>query len=56
VRQQPKSVKEEWMLQEKYGNMKDLEEQAFGILVNLDMVNLHANPADNLTLDSEDNN
>ncbi len=26
VRQQPKSVEEERMLQEKYGNMKDLEE------------------------------
>ncbi len=53
VRQQPKLVEEEWMLQEKYSNMKDLEEQAFSILVNFDMVNLHANPAINLTLDSE---
>ncbi len=55
VRQQPKSVEEEWMLQEKYGNMKDLEEGAFSILDNLGMVNLHANPAIDLTLDTEDN-
>ncbi len=56
ARQQPKLVEEEQMLQEKYGNMKDLEEQAFSILFDLGMVNLHANPANNLTLDLEEDN
>ncbi len=44
------------MLQEKYGNMKDLAERAFSILFDLGMVNLDADPADNSTLDSEAHN
>ncbi len=36
--------------------MKDLEERAFSILVNLGMGDLHVNPANDLTLDLADNN
>ena len=54
ARQQPKSSEEERKLQEKYGNMEDLEERAFRILVDLGMVDLHTDPADEMTLDSEE--
>jgi len=54
ARQQPKSMEEEQKLQEKYGDM-DLEERAFNILVDLGMVNLHADPDSTLEWDEEDN-
>ncbi len=41
-------------MQENYGNMEDLEERAFSILVDLGMVDLHTDPADEMTLDSEE--
>jgi hypothetical protein len=44
------------LLQEKYSNMKDLEERAFSMLVGLGIVDLHFDPANNSTLDSEDDN
>ncbi len=54
ARHQPESFEEERILQEKYGNMKDLEERAFRILVNSSMVDLHFHPAKDLMLDLED--
>ncbi|KAL3810007.1 hypothetical protein ACHAXA_006122 [Cyclostephanos tholiformis] len=53
ARQQPKSTEEERRLQEMYGNIEDLEERAFNILVDLGMVDLHSDP-DDMALDSEE--
>jgi len=53
AKDQPKSIDEEQMLKEKYGNM-DLEERAFNILVDLGMVDLHSDPADLEENDDDD--
>jgi hypothetical protein len=53
ARLQPKSTEEVHRLQETYGNIEDLEERVFNILVNLSMVNLHSDPT-NLMLESEE--
>ena len=53
ARQQPKSTEEERRLMEKYGNIEDLEERAFNILVDLGMVDLHSDPS-SLMLESEE--
>ncbi len=42
-------------MQGRYGNIVDLEERAFNILVDLSMINLHSNPA-NMTLQSNEDN
>lgn len=54
ARQQPKPMEEEQKLREKYGDM-DLEERAFNILVDLGMVDLHADPDPTLEWDEDDN-
>lgn len=55
ARKQPKSAEEERKLKEKYGNM-DLEDRAFNILVDLGMVDLHAEPDPMLVWDEHDEN
>ena len=47
-------MEEEQKLQERYGSIEDLEERAFNILVDLGMVDLHSDPAEDSTLDWEE--